>query len=55
MRCAYCSRQCDVRPTWRITPIHMQAICWDCWYERYGKKQAVREWKEKRWWRRLVP
>lgn len=53
MRCTVqskrCLGDCDIRP------VRIEAVCWACWYEMYGKEQAIREWKREHWWRRLVP
>lgn len=56
MRCMSGIDHCD-RDVSRVEsrPVWTEAICWRCWYEMYGKAQAVREWKARRWWRGLVP
>ena len=48
-RCGYCGG--------RITdaPVPIEAICWRCWWREYGEADAVRMWRSKHWWRRLVP
>jgi hypothetical protein len=47
--CGYCNGKIH------DAPVSIEAICWRCWWEQYGQRLAVRQWKRRRWWRMLVP